>query len=246
MTHASTFSGIGGFDLAAEYVGWDNLFNCEIDEYCRKILKKHFPNTIQYADITKTDFSIHRGRVNVLSGGFPCQDTSVASSNGKAGLNGKSSGLWFEMLRAVDELSPDWVVCENVYGLINQDGGMALESIISGMESKGYEVFPPIIIPAIATGANHIRKRVWIIAHATGIRNGIQASEIQTGRNIPQHSDWWSSEPAIPRVHDGVSPGLDKRRIKALGNSIRVQIAINIFKTISAYAQLPSPPITEK
>ena len=78
MTHASLFSGIGGFDLAAEWAGWTNLFNCEIDPFCRRVLKYHFPNSVQYEDIRTTDFTVWRGRIDVLTGGFPCQPFSCA------------------------------------------------------------------------------------------------------------------------------------------------------------------------
>lgn len=78
LSHASLFSGIGGFDLAAEWAGWTNLFNCEIDPFCRRVLEYHFPNAQQYTDIRETDFAIWRGRIDVLTGGFPCQPFSVA------------------------------------------------------------------------------------------------------------------------------------------------------------------------
>lgn len=77
-THASLFSGIGGFDLAARWAGWTNLFNCEIDPFGQRVLKHHFPDAKQYSDIKTTDFTVWRDRVDVLSGGFPCQPFSLA------------------------------------------------------------------------------------------------------------------------------------------------------------------------
>ena len=84
MTHASLFSGIGGFDLAAEWAGWTNAFNCEINAFCRRILAYQFPNAVSYEDITATDFTLWRGRVDVLTGGFPCfpADTKILTENG--------------------------------------------------------------------------------------------------------------------------------------------------------------------
>lgn len=99
MTHASLFSGIGGFDLAAEWAGWSNAFNCEIDPFCRRDLNHNFPNAVQYEDIKSTDFTIWRGKIDVLTGGFPCQDASLAKRHGggQQGINGSRTGLVVEM-----------------------------------------------------------------------------------------------------------------------------------------------------
>lgn len=116
ITHGSLFSGIGGFDIAAKWVGWENIFNCEINEFCRKILKYHFPNAEQYKDITKTDFSKWNGQIDVLSGGFPCQPFSVA---GKRKGTDDNRYLWNEMLRVIHEIQPAWIVGENVAGIVS-------------------------------------------------------------------------------------------------------------------------------
>jgi len=79
MKHGSLFSGIGGFDLAAKLIGWENIFHCEINPFERKILNHHFPDSISYSDITKTDFTKHNGQIDIISGGFPCQDISIAN-----------------------------------------------------------------------------------------------------------------------------------------------------------------------
>lgn len=91
MTHGSLFSGVGGFDLAAEWMGWENLFHCEINEWCQKVLRFHFPKSIQYDDITRTDFTPWRGKVDVLTGGFPCQPFSTAGK--RRGADSKQQGL---------------------------------------------------------------------------------------------------------------------------------------------------------
>ena len=103
MTHASLFSGIGGFDLAAEWAGWTNVFNCEIDPFCRKVLKFHFPKAAQYEDIRTTDFTVWRDRIDVLTGGLPCQPFSVA---GKRKGTGDDRYLWPEMLGAIGRFVP--------------------------------------------------------------------------------------------------------------------------------------------
>lgn len=160
MTHASLFSGIGGFDLAAEWAGWTNVFNCEIDPFCRKVLAYHFPNAIQYEDVKATDFTVHRGGVDVLTGGFPCQPFSLA---GKRRGTSDNRYLWPEMLRAIREIRPRWVVGENVLGIVNWSDGMVFEQVCADLEGEGYEV-QPFLIPACAVDAPHRRDRVWFVA----------------------------------------------------------------------------------
>jgi DNA-methyltransferase (dcm) len=183
MKHGSLFSGIGGFDLAAERVGWKNIFQVEIDPFCQKILKYHFPNTELYEDITKTDFKKYRGSIDIVSGGFPCQPFSLA---GKRKGNEDNRFLWTEMLRCIRECNPSWVVAENVYGLLSQGGGMVFEQVCSDLENEGYEV-QPIIVPAAGVGAPHKRDRIWFVVNRSNARteglqrkreNGIHESEI--------------------------------------------------------------------
>lgn len=161
MTHASLFSGIGGFDLAAEWAGWTNAFNCEIDPFCRRILKYHFPNAEQYADIRTTDFTIWRGRIDVLTGGFPCQPFSLA---GKRKGTEDERYLWPEMLRVVRTVRPRWIVGENVFGIVNWSEGVVFEQVCSDLETAGYAV-QPYIIPACGVGAPHRRDRCWFVGH---------------------------------------------------------------------------------
>lgn len=161
VTHASLFSGVGGFDLAAEWAGWTNMFNCEIDPFCRRVLAYHFPNAVQYEDIRTTDFTVWRGRIDVLTGGFPCQPFSCA---GKRKGTDDDRYLWPEMLRAIREIRPRWVVGENVRGFVNWSEGMVLDTVFADLEAFGYEV-QPFILPACAVGAPHRRDRIWIVAH---------------------------------------------------------------------------------
>lgn len=189
LTHGSLFSGIGGFDLAAGWMGWTNVFHCEINEFCTRILNHHFPNAEHYADITKTDFTPWRGRIDVLSGGFPCQPFSLAGQRKGAD---DDRYLWPQMLRAIREIQPSWVVGENVAGILTmvQPGeevevgsqtslfGEAdrkrvllrqeyvVETICRDLGSEGYSV-QPLLIPACAVGAPHRRDRIWFIAHRT-------------------------------------------------------------------------------
>lgn len=187
IRHASLFSGVGGADLAAYQVGWTNMFTCEIDDFCNKVLDYWFPNTERYHDIKGTDFSKWRGKIDVLSGGPPCQAVSVA---GKRKGDKDDRFLWDEFIRAVREIQPAWIVAENVYGIlsmvessetphveredslfgkIDEESGWVsqryvLYKIISEIENEGYEALP-VVIPACAVGAPHKRMRVWIICH---------------------------------------------------------------------------------
>jgi DNA (cytosine-5)-methyltransferase 1 len=161
MTHGSLFSGIGGFDLAAQWMGWDNIFHCEWNPFGQRVLHHYWPNAIQYHDITKTDFTIHRGNIDVLTGGFPCQPYSTA---GKRLGKEDERHLWPEMLRAIREIQPRWVVGENVRGLTNWNGGLVFDEVQADLESQGYEVLP-FLLPACAVNAPHRRDRIWFVAH---------------------------------------------------------------------------------
>jgi len=165
MRHGSLFSGIGGFDLAAEWMGWTNVFHCEWNEFGQKVLKYYWPNAISYGDITKTDFTIWRGRIDILTGGFPCQPFSMA---GKRKGTEDERHLWPEMLRTIREIKPTWVVGENVFGITNWDGGVVFNEVQADLEAEGYEV-QPYVLPACAVNAPHRRDRVWFVAHSTSI-----------------------------------------------------------------------------
>ena len=176
MNHGSLFSGIGGFDLAAEWMGWHTEFHCEWMPFPRKVLSHYFPNSISYEDITKTDFSIHRGTIDILTGGFPCQPYSSA---GKRLGKEDERHLWPHMLRAISEIKPTYVVGENVRGLTNWNGGMVFEEVCVDLESQGYEV-QPILLPACAVGAPHRRDRIWFVAYSSS--NGLYDKSKRTNQ----------------------------------------------------------------
>ena len=162
LTHGSLFSGIGGFDLAAEWMGWENIFHCEWNEFGQRVLKYYWPKAISYEDITKTDFSIHRGKIDILTGGFPCQPYSSA---GKRLGSEDDRHLWTKMLRAIREIKPRYIVGENVYGLTNWNGGLVFNEVQTDLENEGYKV-QPCILPACAVNAPHRRDRVWFVAYS--------------------------------------------------------------------------------
>ena len=161
MTHGSLFSGIGGFDLAAEWMGWENKFHCEWNPFGQKVLKHYWPEAESFNDITKTDFTKYANRISVLTGGFPCQPYSLA---GKRKGKEDDRHLWPEMLRCIREIKPRWVIGENVLGLVNWNGGLVFHEVQSDLEAQGYEVWP-YVLPAASVNAPHRRDRVWFVAH---------------------------------------------------------------------------------
>lgn len=184
MKHASFFTGIGGFDLAAEWAGWENVFQVEIDPWCRKVLKKNFPHAKRYSDIREFDGTPYRGTVDVVSGGFPCQPFSLA---GKRKGTGDERHLWPEMLRVIQEVAPTWVVGENVRGIVSWSDGLVFEQVCADLEAAGYKV-QSFILPASGVNAPHCRQRVWFVAHLSieddgrGIR-GPKGRQIQQSGN---------------------------------------------------------------
>src|SRR6185312_4373841 len=135
MTHGSLFSGIGGFDLAAEWMGWENKFHCEWNEFGQKVLNYYWPEAECFGDITKTDFKKYNGTIDIISGGFPCQPNSRA---GKQNFEKDERFLWPEMLRVFKEVQPTWGVPENVPGII--DSEYTIRTICSDFASIGYDL----------------------------------------------------------------------------------------------------------
>jgi len=162
MTHGSLFSGIGGFDLAAEWMGWDNKFHCEWNPFGQKVLHHYWPQSEQFTDITKSDFTKYANKIDILTGGFPCQPYSSA---GKRLGKEDDRHLWPEMLRAIREIQPRWVVGENVLGLVNWSGGLVFHEVQTDLEAAGYEV-QPYVLPAVSVNAPHRRDRVWFVAYS--------------------------------------------------------------------------------
>jgi DNA (cytosine-5)-methyltransferase 1 len=174
MKHIGLFEGIGGFSLAARWAGWETVAWCEWNEFGQKVLRHHFPKAKGHGDITKTDFTIYRGQCDIITGGFPCQPYSQA---GKRLGKEDERHLWPEMLRAIREVQPRWVVGENVLGLVNWSGGLVFHEVQTDLEAAGYEVFP-YVLPACAVNAPHRRDRVWFIAHSKNKRGETREREI--------------------------------------------------------------------
>ena len=238
MNHASLFSGIGGAEVAASMMGWQNLFHCEIQEFPRKVLQYWFPNSESYEDITKTDFHQWHGKVDVLTGGFPCQPFSLAGRRKGADDN---RYLWPQMLRAIRQIHPTWVVGENVAGiktmvescqvtqmgrtdylfeenhLYREESRFTLDKICADLEAEGYSV-QPIVIPACAIGAPHRRDRVWIIAHTQCDGHSPQGHGNQRARAKKSEEGQDRPQPRSRRHGSGTTPsyahGTRQRRRK--------------------------------
>jgi len=247
LKHGSLFSGIGGFDLAAEWMGWENVFHCEREPFAQKVLHYHFPNSKLYEDIKTFDASSYSGRVDILTGGFPCQPFSAAGL--RKGTE-DDRHLWPEMLRIIREVSPRYVVGENVRGLLNWSGGLVFEQVCSDLEVEGYEV-TPYLLPACGKNAPHRRDRIWFVAPDTQVkrlqRGNIQrkdgrSKQTERTKSFSKPRSWeeFPTQPPICGGDDGLPKELDgitfpkwrNESIKAYGNAIVPQVAHEIFKAI--------------
>lgn len=242
MKHLGLFEGIGGFSLAARWMGWETIAWCEINPFCQQVLKHHFPNAAPHSDIITTDFTVYRGMVDILTGGFPCQPVSnIGLQLGDA----DPRYLWPQYRRAIREIAPPWVVPENVHGLLTWNGGELFRQICEDLEADGYEVCP-VVLPASGAGAGHQRNRIWIIAHSAERRlerrerRNTEGYREAADRSVPalvEDRDWTAYARSF--IHRGVH-GLPNRvdRTAALGNAIVPQVAHQIFQAIQQYESL--------
>ena len=261
MNVLDLFSGIGGFSLGLERAGMQTVAFCEIDPFCRAVLRKHWPDVPIYEDVRTLDAD-RLGRIDLVCGGYPCQPFSQA---GKRLGEEDDRHLWPEMHRIVAELRPAWVLGENVIG----HRTMGLDAVLSDLEASGYtaRVFD---IPAVAIGARHLRHRLWIVAHTdssggpeqeprpecsdtphagndgqTGALADAHKPRLQGYGRLQERPDKctsgtgrrpvqgaWEPEPSICRVAHGVPNRVD--RLKALGNAVVPQIPEIIGRAIIA------------
>ncbi len=162
MKFASFFSGIGGFDLGFERAGMKTVFQCEIDPFCQKILKRHWPHVLLYDDIT----TLHATDVptsDLWCAGWPCQDLSKGKAKSRKGLRGEHSGLFYNFMELVTQVQPTWLVMENVPGLLSAEQGIALERVIDTLEKIGY-LGGWLSFNAVHAGLPHNRDRIFLIA----------------------------------------------------------------------------------
>jgi DNA (cytosine-5)-methyltransferase 1 len=242
------FSGIGGFSLGLERTnGFKTIAFCEIDPFCRKVLAKHWPGVPCFEDITKLGEGELNGlgKVDVICGGFPCQDISCAGKG--AGIHAERSGLWWEMLRIVRLVRPRYVLVENVAALLNR----GLDEVLGSLAESGYDAEWQVL-RASEFGLPHKRERIWILANSGSMfgtfLQGEKADFIQRKIISDNHNNgqrWrriigghspkcvgWEVEPAICGIDDGISSGLGQ--LRALGNAIVPQCAQYVGECILA------------
>lgn len=230
------FSGIGGFSLGLERAGMRTIAFCEIDPYCQAILRERWPNVPIHQDITKLR-GADIGPVNVICGGFPCQDVSISNVNG-CGLDGDRSGLWFEYARIIGELRPRFVIVENVAELLNRGMGRVLGTLAD----LGYDA-EWRVLRGLDVGLPSIRERVWIVAEPQ--REGRERRfKYLSSLGIEATSSAERRDQAIRarakleaychglRADDGLSVTMERRRIHGLGNAVVPQIPELIGRAI--------------
>lgn len=241
LTVGSLFAGIGGLDLGLERAGMRTVWVCESDPFCQFVLAKHFPSATRYADVRAV--SAHQvEQVDVLVGGFPCQDISIAGNSYRgSGIDGKKSGLWSEFARLIRELRPSYAVIENA-SMLAQKG---LDRVLCDLADGGYDA-EWSRLSASSLGAPHIRERIYIVAypHRDGREGGdnsatvcFQEARWKVWRDGALRSAWWSPDSEPQRVDDGVSVGVDatwRARVRTLGNAAIPQIAHFIGEGIVA------------
>jgi DNA (cytosine-5)-methyltransferase 1 len=236
------FSGIGAFSLGLERAGMQTVAFCEIDPYCRRVLAKHWPEVPQYDDVR----SLTAGRlradgisVDVICGGFPCQDISRAGTG--HGLDGERSGLWSEFARLIRELRPRYALVENVAALLDGELGTVLRDLAEiGFDAEWS------VVSACALGAPHMRQRVFVVAYPDSVdgRPGVRDTASQSRRaiqaihHLARSRAGWSARLEDPselyRGADGLANGLDRNR--AIGNSLVPAASEMIGRAIIAEA----------
>ena len=227
MRVGSLFAGIGGFDLGLERAGMEIRWQVENNLWCQRVLAKHWPNVTRYGDIKQVDWHTIEP-VDLVCGGFPCQDISLAGKG--AGLTGERSSLWFEYAKAIEVLKPRYVIIENVAALRSR----GLDQVLGALAALGYDA-EWHCIPASAVGAPHRRDRVWIVAYPNSGRReqlrGQEPSEQHTKRTIPRAQCFcsdsirgtaWVIEPGVDRVAHGIPHRVD--RLRGLGNAVVPQV----------------------
>ncbi len=279
IRHLDLFSGIGGFAYAARTVWGDRYENagfCDNNWFCQQVLRKNFPGCKIFSDIRvladaagqgleRSDgqeqaLALGIGRVDLITGGFPCQPFSAA---GRRRGTIDDRYLWPEMLAVIRRFLPAWVIAENVGGLVTWQQGVVLEQVCIDLESAGYEV-QPFIIPAVSVNAPHRRDRIWFVAHRTGGRRSRGGTEAKAqerrepqpmlARQLPSRfegqNSWDREWPQVAAELCGLDDGLPHRMVrfpdgtatsearwrrealKAYGNAIVPQVAMRIMHAI--------------
>ena len=260
ITVGSMFAGIGGLELGLERAGMTVKWQVEIDDYCRQVLAKHWPDVPRWDDVCTfppDDWTAEQLEVDLICGGFPCQDISVAGKG--AGLEGERSGLFYEIIRLAGIIRPKYLLLENVPALLARGMG----TVLGELAEVGYDA-QWHCIPAASVGAPHRRDRIFIIGTqvadteggeckginrrkesalgSEGLCQGVTYTDspgrkeqrwtqpAQAEFSTPECSSWWAIEPDVGRVADGIPRRVD--RLRGLGNAVVPQVAEFIGKAI--------------
>jgi DNA (cytosine-5)-methyltransferase 1 len=234
LTFGSLFSGIGGLDLGLERAGMRCEWQVENNDFCQKVLAKHWPDVARHGDVRGVG-KHNLSRPDCIAGGFPCQDISDAGK--KAGIDGERSGLWGEFSRIIREIRPRYIIVENVAALTHRGMGRVLGDLAKSRYDAEWQV-----LPAAAFGAPHLRERVFIVAYRQGMRlekpvldslqrrSPFQSRGIST--NSPSRNHWQTDQPSLVGVVYGVSEWV--HRSKGLGNAVVPQVAEYVGRCIMA------------
>lgn len=237
LTYGSLFAGIGGMDLGLDRAGMTCRWQVELDPYCRRVLAKHWPDVPKYEDVRDVGAS-NLEPVDVIAGGFPCQDISYAGDG--AGIDGARSGLWFEYARIIRELRPRVVLVENVPALLTR----GLDRVLGDLATIGYDAEWDCI-PAAFIGANHLRDRIFVVAYSE--RRGLERLQDTGGARAcwPHSAEQleglleMEGRLAVPAgssggVHDGLPDRVD--RLRGLGNAVAPPVAEYLGRLILEHA----------
>lgn len=244
LRYISLFAGIGGFDLGFDRAGMECAAQVENDEFCLSVLEKHWPNTLRIKDIRDANRT-NLPPVDVICGGFPCQDVSVAGK--RLGLRGERSTLWDEFYRIICEIRPRWVVIENTMGLLSSDEGEFFAKILREISQAGYDA-EWHTLSACAFGAPHARERVFVIAYPHSVRRERVVREDLYGQIAPKTLGSWHGTgnpfenhavlmgtPGVCALPDGVPSTVAIRpALRGYGNAVVPQIAEFIGRCIIA------------
>lgn len=245
MRHGSVFTGIGGFDKAAEDVGWENIFHCELKEWNRIRLKKNFPGIDSYDNILTFNAKKYANAIDIISGGFPCQDISIAKTHkgGAQGIKGERSGLWREYARIIGEIGPGIIVFENSPMLLSR----GFERVLCDLHELGFDVEWRCFF-ASDFGYPHFRKRLYGVAYSRrkrwihiakngGILQTILPERPSRQIIVPMSFERFNGKTIGDdlRLDDGFSRELDRDVIYAYGNAVVTDIPLAIFKAIAQY-----------
>jgi DNA (cytosine-5)-methyltransferase 1 len=217
----SLFAGIGGFDIAAESLGIETEVFVEKDKFCKKVLAQNFPGIQIVDDIF--DFNVEeyekitgKRTTDIICGGFPCQPFSLAGQR-----KGKEDDrhLWPQMFRVIQELTPRWVIAENVYGLVNIQGGLVFETVCTDLESEGYEV-QTFNIPAVSKNAPHRRDRIWIVAHSNRNSEPISTNNVKEWLDVTNTNDRSKQKYRLPARRQMFKNRASRKRTSTYSNAI--------------------------